>query len=256
MARAPAQSRSSGSFGARFFGGGGRLPPVVGLLIALTFVATIVGVVGARHDFPLVAHSVLVADRLRSFELWRSFTWIFFEADWWPLLGSCLCLYWIGRELTYRWGQTRFVLIYLATAISIAALVFLVSLLYRPIGALPYLGSWPVMDALIIVWASYYPTRQMRFFFAVTLTGAQLVWATVGMTVMMSLFNGLETFIPHFLGEALALAFVYAPSPRELWLERKLRGMEQKRRASHLRSVPREGKDAGGDQPPGGRWLN
>ena len=262
MARAPVQNRVTSFLGGGFLGGGalggaGRLPPVIGLLIALTFVATIVGVVGARHGFPLVAYSVLVADRLRSYELWRSFSWVFFEADPWLLLMSCMVLYWVGRELVMRWGQGRFVLLYLSLSMATASLVFLLSLAYRPLGAQPYLGSWPVLDAFVIVWASYYPTRQMRMFFIVTLSGAQLVWATVGMTVVMSLFHGLETFIPHFLAEALALCWMYAPSPRELWLERKLRGMESKRRASHLHSVPRENKDASeSEQPPGGRWLN
>lgn len=249
MARVPAQNRLSS-----FFGGRGRLPPSIGFLMATILIASIVGAVGARNGFPLLAYGVLVADRLRSLELWRAVTWVFFEASPYALLFTFMVLYWFGRDLSYRWGATRFILTYFLLTAGIAAGVFGLSQIYRPLGALPYFGSGAIGCALVILWGSYYATRQMQFMFVVTLTGAQLIWVTVGMTVLFSLFHGAETFVPEFLAEALALAWVYAPSPREMWLEHKLRGMEQKRRASHLHSVPRD-KDEN-DSPPDGRWLN
>ena len=231
---------------------GGRLPPIIGLLIVTTFVASVVAALGLRHGFPLFELSAFVPDRLLRGELWRTVTWVFLELEPMGLLFACLSLYWFGRDLALRWGPGRFLAYYLGLAASVAGITFLVSRVYTPIAAMPFYGTWPVQEALIILWASYYPTRQIRVYFIVPLAGRQLIVLTVAGTVLYAVFHGIDQFIPHFIAEALALAVMALPSPRAMWMEAKLSGMEKKRRGGHLKAVPREPKD----EPPGGRWLN
>ena len=258
MARVPPRSSrtSPGSSGASSgFGGitfGGRVPPIIGVLIVATFVASIVGVVGARHGFPLLAWTALIPAAVRQGQLWRGFTWVFFETEPMALVFACLSLFWFGRDLALRWGPGRFVLNYLGLAVVVGALVTGISFIYPSIAGAGYLGTWPIQEALIILWASYYPSRQLMF---PPLAGRQIVVGTIVMTAVFALYSGIDLFIPHFIAEALALLIVYAPMPRTLWLEAKLRGMEKQRRASHLKSVPRTLSDDE-DPPSGGRWLN
>jgi hypothetical protein len=103
----------------------------------------------------------------------------------------------------------------------------------------------------------------MNLYFMASIGGRTLILLVLAITVLFSLYFGLEDFVPHFLAEGLTLAVLALPSPRAFFLERKLHSMEKQRRASHLKIVPRDGdrprdKDVapGKDHPPGGRWLN
>lgn len=252
MARAPArQTISLGSF----LGGGGRIPPIIFVLMAATAVLSIVGTVGMRHGFPLPAWGALVPELVLHGQAWRLFTWVLFEIDHpFSLIFACLALIWFGRDLALRWGTIRFVLFYFGLATVIGALVTALSLAYSPLRGYAYLGTWPLQEATIILWASFYPSRQLLMYFVLPLGGRMLVLLTIAMTVLFSLFYGIEQFIPHFIAEALALGM--AAIPGDLWTEHKLRVMEQKRRASHLRSVPRDPTPPEGEGPPNGRWLN
>jgi membrane associated rhomboid family serine protease len=255
MARSPARALGGSLFG-------GPVPPVIIVLIVATMVASIVGVVGIRHGFPLVVWASLTPDAILHGQLWRLFTWIFFEDQPFALIFACLMLYWFGRDLAYRWGPSRFVLYYLGLATVVGIVLVGLSRFYAPLAHYGWLGSWPMQEALIIFWATYYPTRQILVYFVVPLGGRRLILFTIAGTVLFSLYYGLEAFLPHFLAEGIALAVLALPSPRAFFLERKLHSMEKQRRASHLKIVPRDGDrphdiDAtpGKDRPPG-RWLN
>ena len=259
MARVPA--RQSMGFGHMFGSRGGRgLPAVILLLIVATAALSILGAVGQRHEIPLVSLSMLVPAAVLHGQAWRLFSWVFFELDPMTLVFACLALFWFGRDLATRWGTGRFVVSYLALAATIGGLTVLASLVYPTIKTGVYVGSWAILDALIILWASYYPAQQIMMMFVLPMSGQRIVYFTIGVTVLLSLFHGLDPYIPNFLAEGLALAIVALPSPRELWIERKLRSVEQTRsKATHLRSVPRDSGPRD-DTPSGdgqsGRWLN
>jgi membrane associated rhomboid family serine protease len=230
--------------------------------MATIVIVSIVGAVGARHGFPLIAWGVLEPTLVLKGQLWRLFTWVFFETDPISLVFSCAMLYWFGRDLAYRWGPTRFVLYYMGLATAIGLATVGLSRLYAPLAEFAWAGSGPLQAAFAIFWATYYPTRQLNLFVA-AIAGRNLVLLVIGGTVLFALFGGIEHFIPHFLAEGLTLALLSLPSPTTFWLERKLHNMEKQRRASHLKIVPRDGdrprdKEAapGKDHPPGGRWLN
>ena len=248
MARVPARS----SFGS-LFNRGGSVPSAVIVLIVATAVTSIVGIVGHRHGLPLLTLGVLDHAGVMRGQLWRLFTWVFFEQQPFTLLMAAAGLYWFGRDLARRWGSTRFIVSYLCLAAVVGAITIGLGALYAPIAAVPQLGSWAVIDALVILWASYYPTQQIMMMFVLPMSGRTIVYFTIGMTVLLSLFEGLEPFVPNFVAELVALGIVMLPSPREMMIERKLRTMERGRKATHLKSVPRDRDD---EAPPTNRWLN
>ena len=259
MARAPVRSgRSQGSAsgpGSGFVVLGNRVPAIVFVLAIATFAASIIGAVGERNGFPLMSWAALNPDLILHGQLWRLFTWVFFEASPFGLLFGCLMLVTIGSDLASRWSPTRFVLYYLGLTSLVAGVICGMSYLLPSLRDMVFVGTWPAQEALIILWAAYYPSRQIRFFFLLPVAGRSLIYATIGFTVLMALYYGIALFIPHFVAETIALAIAFAPTPRNLWLEAKLRGIEKQRRATHLKSVPRNlGDDE--DPPSGGRWLN
>src|SRR5579871_5729804 len=93
----------------RRFTFGGRMPAVVGVLVALTFAASIAGAL-----FPMVGgYGALIPARVLHGEAWRLFTWGFFELDPMGLIFGCLMLYWFGRDLCWAWGPRHFLVTYL-----------------------------------------------------------------------------------------------------------------------------------------------
>ena len=252
MARVP--GRQAMGLGQMFGSTGGRgLPSIVLVFIVATAVLSLVGIVGERHGIPLLRYCALVTPEVMRGQGWRLFSWVFFEIEPWNLVLGCLGLYWFGRDLAARWGTVRFVVTYLGLAAIVGSLTVVVSLFYTPLQQLPHVGSWALLDALVILWASYYPNQQILMMFVVPMSGRRIVYFTIGATVLLALFHGIDSFVPNFLAEAVALVVVLLPSPRELWIERKLRTMEHRRKATHLKSVPHDRDD---DAPPTGRWLN
>jgi hypothetical protein len=254
----PQRRTSSRSFGGLTIG---RMPPVVAVYIVVTIAASIIAVTGLRNEVPILEWCGLAPSLVLRGQLWRLFTWVFFEVGH-PinLVFACLSYYWWGSDLAYRWGTTRFVIYTLGLATVVGVIVTGLSLVLPASLLAPfYVTSWPLQDALIILWATYYPTRTINFYMVLPLAGRALITITALGTVLYALYDGLGAFVPHFLAEGIAFAVLRVPSPRMWWLERKLRGMEKRTRATHLRAVPRDvDRDADNDKPdpPSGRWLN
>lgn len=233
-----------------------RIPATVGALIALTLATSIAGTVCEHIGIPLMQKSVLLAGDVRHGEVWRLLTWVFCENHPINLVFTCLWLYWLGRDLSQRWGEWRFLLIYLGLAVVVGGLVVLTgSLVSSRVFATEYLGSWPVSCALMILWAFEFSERQMNFFVA-QLGGRQLVWVTIGGTVLFSIYYGPALFAPHFFAEALALIGI--SDLRRRFLRWRLQRQHAKAR-SYLRSVARTDEEEDRRGPPSGerpKWLN
>ena len=236
------------------------MPPIVVVLMVTMIILSIVGAVGQRNGFPLAEWGALIPARVVRGEAWRLFTWVFFEISH-PvnLLFACISLYIFGSDLALRWGPVRFIVNYLGLATLVGATVVAVGRIYPPVATGAFVGSWPLQLALILFWASFFPAKQLRYF--VPLGGRTLILVTLAGTVLYALYAGIDAFLPHFIAEGIALAVVRLPSPRMWWLERKLRGMEKRRRSGHLKAVPREPGERNADSdektdPPDGRWLN
>jgi len=230
---------------------GRRMPVVVGAITAATLVLTILA-----HNSRLVFETlVLSPDRVWAGELWRLVTWVFVVPDPIGLLFGCLAMVlWFGPDLVGAWGPRRFLSVYLGLAAASGAVTSLLARLLAPrlLGNV-YAGWWPMIDALIIAWALIFPFRDLYLFFVLPLRGLNLVYGTIGITLLFAMlpFN-LFGFLPHFVAEGLMLASVRW-SPRDLWLRLRYRFLTRKLWSppSHLRPVQRHRRE---DEPP--RWLH
>ena len=228
---------------------GTRIPVVVGALIGLTLGLSILGAVGRQTGFPLTQSGALFPLRVWEGEVWRLFTWIFFETEPFPLIFACLGLWWFGSDLAYAWGARRFLAVYFGFALVSAGVTCLLARSVWPgLTLLGYAGNWPLVDALVIAWAVLYPHRQIFVYFVLPLGGRNLIYLTIAGTLLLGVFNGFGQYLPHLTAEALMLLYMRELSLRYLWL--RLKFAMTSRRRSQLRPVDRDTRN----EPP--RWLH
>jgi membrane associated rhomboid family serine protease len=231
---------------------GARVPIVVALLIGLTLGGSILGAVGRRNGFPVVLQwGVLAPDLVWAGQLWRLLSWPFFETDGLALIFACLALWWFGRDLSYSFGPAGFLARYLALAVLVGAGTCLLARFVFPGSAAVFMGGWPMVDAMIVAWAIFYPHRQILMFFVLPLGGRNLVYATLGVVALFALLEGFVRFVPHFLALGITLAYMRDPSLMYLWLRLKLAWLQRggRRRSSRLRAVE-------GDPTRRSPWLH
>jgi membrane associated rhomboid family serine protease len=234
------------------FSFGGRFPPAVGALVALTVVASLVGVVGERNGVPLLPLGVLFPPAVLDGEVWRLVTWVFLETQPLDLLFGCYLLWWLGRDLAFAWGERRFVAAYLGLAAGAAAVASFLSLAWPALALARFAGPWPVVDALVVAWALLFPDRQILLFFALPVSGRALLWLTVGGTLLFAAFGGVPPYVPHLAAEALAL--VYLRVRPGLWFRRvRFRPLDRLRRRRGRFEVIEADRDPDRDKP---RWMN
>ncbi len=227
---------------------GGSLPASVALLIGATLVASILGAQVASFG----ALGALVPAQVFEGQLWRLVTWAFFEPDPLGLIFAGLALFWFGGELVRIWGPVRFLRTYLGLAAGAAALTCGVALVWPALGPLPFVGAWPAVSALIIAWATAFPTRNLLLYFVLPLSGRNLIYATLGGTLIFALLGGVWRYVPHFAAQLLALAVMRQSPLSTLWtkLRFELAYRGWRRRSSRLREVP----PASRDEPS--RWYH
>jgi membrane associated rhomboid family serine protease len=201
-----------------FFTFGGRMPPVVGALIAVTVALSLASSPALRFGDRLLELGLLVPGEVLRGQVWRVVTWAFFAARPLELVFGCLCLYWFARDLVAGWGEWRFLAVYLGVAATAGLLLT---------AAMPLVGGAPAMGlpfsgvnacalvAMVLLWALLNPTRQINFYFVFPMQGRVLALITVGATVLFALWNGVAAMMPEFAAEAAALGYLYAWLPLE-----------------------------------------
>jgi membrane associated rhomboid family serine protease len=230
---------------------GSQFPRAVGIWVGLILGLSVLGAVSFRSGARgLLELSGLQPMAVWQGEIWRLVTWSFFELDALGLIFAALVIFFFGRDLCYSWGATRFFMACLGLAAGAGALTCLIGRVWPALLSASYFTAWPVAEALIIAWATYHPGRTILLYFVLPVSGRNLVYITIGGTLLFALLHGFAGFVPHFCAQGLMLAHLHGFSPRELWLRYKLRQMQwrPRRRPSHLKPVSR------GDEPP--RWLH
>lgn len=220
---------------------GGRLPAPVALLIAATFAISILGA-----QLPAVTLAgALVPVAVQHGEIWRLVTWVLFEQDPLGLIFAALALFWFGGELVRVWGPGRFLLTYFAIAAASGALTSLLALAFPALGTIPYRGPWPIVSALIIAWATCFPGRDIYIYFVLPLRGRNLIYATLGGTLLFALLSGFAFFVPHFAAELGTLVWLRGSPLGPLWARIKYEFAYRswRRRASKLKAVPPSSPD-------------
>jgi len=239
----------------RFFTFGDRVPPSLGLLLSLTLAMSVWGWLDRTGAFRSLA--ALSPEMLLRGQLWRLVSWPFVQDDPFALLFGGFMLYWLGQQLAFVWSERRFLLRFFGYAAFATVGTTILGLLWSPaLGLRPYVGIWPVVNALIVSWAMLYPDRQVNVWGVLPITGRTAAWLVVGGTILYGIalggLLGIVAFAPHLF--ALALAWVLTRAggvkwpwrdARSWWAERDVR-----RRARHLKVVKKDGEQ---DRP---RWLN
>lgn len=220
---------------------GGRVPAPIALLIAATLISSIAGA-----QIPtLLSAGVLVPARVFTGEIWRLFTWVLFELDPLSLIFAALGLFWFGGELVRVWGPGRFLAAYFGLAGAGGLVTCLVSLPWAALRVVPFAGPWAIVSALIIAWATYFPGRDIFVYFVLPLRGRNLIYATLGGTLLFALLGGFAHFIPHFATQLLMLAPLRGTPLNQLWarLKYEFAYRSWRRRASRLKAVPPSSRD-------------
>jgi membrane associated rhomboid family serine protease len=226
---------------------GGSLTAPVALLIG----ATLVGSILAAQARGVAFAGVLVPGLVYQGQAWRLVTWVLVEQDPLGLIFAGLALFWFGNDLARVWGPGRFLAVYFGLAGAAAIVTCLLAIVWPALAMTPYAGPWAVVDGLIIAWALSFPGRNIFLYFVLPLSGKNLIYATLGGTLLFGLLGGIGRFVPHFAAQLLTLA-VLRGAPVDVWrrirFEWAYRGW--RRRASRLREVP--------PRPPGGnpRWYH
>jgi len=231
---------------------GGSLSIPVAILIGATLVMSILGA-----QLPDLLNAGKLSPALvRAGEAWRLVTWVFFEMDPVGLIFAALALFWFGNDLVRLWGPGRFLATYLGLAASAAGVTCLLALAWRPLMGLEAAGAWPVLSALIIAWAIAFPTRDIFVYFVLPMRGRNLIYITLGGTLLFALLSrSIASYTPHFAAELLALvAMRRGNNPLgELWAKVKfeLAYRRWRHRSRNLREVPRQQSR---DEDP--RWYH
>lgn len=216
---------------------GGSLSAASALLIGATLVTSILGAQLAGF----AAAGALVPALVLRGELWRLVTWIFFEQNPIGLIFAGLALYWFGNDLVRIWGPVRFLATYLGLGAAAATLTCAVALAWPSLYTAGFLGAWPAVSALIVAWACAFPSRRLLLYFVVPLGGQNLIYATLGGTLLFGLLGGMGQFVPHFAAQLVSLAAMRGTGVSGLLarvrFELAYRGW--RRRASRLHEVPR-----------------
>jgi len=229
---------------------GGRVPAAVGLLLALMVVGSVAGYVTRRADLFAFSPTAIVRG-----ELWRLVAWPW-VSDPLTLLFAGLLLWSMGAQLTYAWGEGRFLVRSLVITVGASLGATLLALVWGAADA-PHLGIWPLANALLLSWAMLHPDAQVSLMMVLPVTGRTLGLLVVFGTVLWGLaaggIAGLGAFALHLFALAVAWVLSRGRLPtrrwkmplRDWWSEREFR-----RRAKHLKVIRKDGSD----EPP--RWLN
>lgn len=232
-------------------GGGGGSYHVLGVyilkpiawLMALVVGLSAGGALLERMGVPVLTSTLLVPGLVWAGQPWRILTWAPLELSPIGLLFGCLLLYFIGPDLLRRWGVRRFFALFFGGAAVVGLITCLIArVLWPRIAAIPYTGLWPVEEALIIAWASLFRDRQILVMFALPMAGGNLIALTVGITVVMAALSGPELFVPHFVAEALALAYVDV-IPLRRWTARARLALFQRRYKKRTEKFTRIDRD-------------
>jgi len=246
----PPPSRGGGGGGGSYRILGVFIPrPIVRLMAAVLFMSAFGALLG-RLGIPLLRYSVLIVGDVWGGEVWRLVTWALIELSPLGLLFGCLLLYFIGPDLLRRWGTRRFFVNFFGGAALVGAITCLIGrFVWSEVALVPHMGLWPMEEAMVIAWAMLFQDRQILVFFVLPLSGRNLVVLTIAITVVMAAMGGFPLFVPHFVAELAALAYM-GVIPVRLWTARARLAWFQhryQRRTAKLTSVDR-------DEPP--RWTH
>lgn len=208
-----------------------------------------------RLGVPSLSLATLSPLLVRQGQVWRMFTWAFFEVNGLNLVFGSMLLGFIGRDLTALWGGTRYLLVCAGVGFGAGLLVTLLGLVWDDVFRSQYLSIWPLADALIVGWAILFPSRTILFMFVLPAAGRSLLYLTVGMTGLFAIMDGFSNFAPHFL--AMSLMYLYIRGGSILAAQSRLnRLLRPKRDNPGLKVVDGGWNKGGRSGPQDSGWVH
>jgi hypothetical protein len=108
---------------------------------------------------------------------------------------------------------------------------------------------------LIVAWALLFPNRTILFMLMLPMAGRNLLYMTVGMTVLFAIMHGFANFVPHLL--AMGLMYAYIRGGTMLAAQLKLNRLLAPKRANPGFKVFEGGSGKGNDKKPNGSgWVH
>jgi membrane associated rhomboid family serine protease len=222
---------------------GARFPVVVVALVGLTVALSVIGAMGWRNGVRVVLErGALVPGLVWAGQIWRLFTWTFFELDPLSLIFWAMIMLFFGRELYYVWGRRRFVALYVGISAAAGAVTSVAAYFWPAVLSQSYISAWPLAEAFTVAWAVLFPSRQILLYFVLPVGGRTLLYLTVGGVLLFALMQGFAPYLPHFTAMLLMLAYLGEFNLRTSWLRLRYWTVSHslRRRASHLKVVGKE----------------
>lgn len=220
---------------------GGRFPSLVFWLGVALLACPAIGSVLQRNDiFPLLDFVTFQPEMVLRGQVWRLFTWQFFELNLLTLIFGVMIALMLGRDLYYSWGPRRFLGIVVLVPGAAAALTTLLAAAgWTSVRLASYLTITALLDVLVIAWATLFPSRQILVYFVLPVSGRSLVYITIGINALVALLYGIELVVPHFFAMAIILLYLRGVSLPRFSSMFKRPGGGGSRRPTHLRPVER-----------------
>ena len=233
---------------------GQPLPMAVIGLIVFSIVGSTLLAFGQRMGIGLAGLTPLLPSAVMHGQVWRLLTWGFFEGDGQSLVFASLLIGFSGRDLTAAWGGRRFIALCAGIVFGTGIAATIVGIAWRDVYLFGYLTLWPLADALVIAWSVLFPNRTILFMFVLPAAGRNLLYATVGITVIFSLMHGFSYFVPHFLAMGLMYAYIRGGA---IWRTRARLGqlLTPKRDTRGLKVVE-GGRNRDPKGPNGSGWVH
>lgn len=234
---------------------GQSLPMASLALIAFAVLGSAIGMLAERMGMPSLSLAMLLPALVMEGQVWRLLVWGFFETDGQNLVIGALMLAIFGRDLAGLWGGVRYLVVCALLVFSTGLLTSVLGLLWADVSRNAYLSIWPLADALIVAWALLFPNRTILFMLMLPMAGRNLLYMSVGMTVLFAIMHGFANFAPHLL--AMGLMYAYIRGGTMLAAQLKLNRLLSPKRANPGFRVFEGGSGKGSDRKPNGSgWVH
>jgi len=201
------------------------------------------------HQFAVTSQGVF-----REGKVWQLVSYAFLHADHLHLLGNMYFLWVFGRELEAMYGVKDFLIFYLTAAVVAGLGWTLYDLTKHQDAHVPMIGASGAVCAVVVLYALFYPRRELLFLFVIPIEVWLLVSIFFGFQVMQLLTTrntdiAVET---HLAGAAFGCLFKHF----DLRWSRLTAGWTRARRP-RLRIVPAEPREAASPRPStGSTWTS
>jgi membrane associated rhomboid family serine protease len=183
-------------------------------------------------------------------QIWRLVSYVFLSgAEPLGFLMDLFVLFFFAGWFERSYGPRRLLRFFLLSALGAGVFTTLVGLVSPGTAAYPYFGAWAAFEALTVAMGTLQPAAQVYFYMVIPVTARQLMylsWGIIGLFVVF--YHTFVPFLPAIGGVGMGFALTVGwQGPRRLWLRLQAARLERqlRRRAQHLRVVPKESGTSG-----------